>query len=86
MADFGRNVIPFPLRIPPRERARAEDYPYQIEAELHLAILLRHLGTLEPAEGEAATLEARDFRMLRARAKEMAVLFRCAVAQVRERG
>ncbi len=85
MADSDSTVIPFPLA--PRKRAmRAyDDYPYQIEAELHLALLLRQLAELQRQSVALTPADARAFTLLQARAKEMANLFRHAIVQAMER-
>jgi class 3 adenylate cyclase len=62
-----------------------DDYPYQIEAELHLALLLRQLAELQRRAVAHTPADARAFTLLQARAKEMANLFRHAIAQAMER-
>ncbi|WP_286786267.1 MULTISPECIES: hypothetical protein [Pseudomonas] len=80
------NHIAFPSLPTPAAGAREKNYPYRIEAELQLALLLRQFGSAEPENDQMMYLDAREIRQVRARIRELAALLVNVIEQAREGG
>ncbi len=80
------NRIAFPSLQTPAVDAPEKNYPYRIEAELQLALLLRQFGSGEPEHDQMMYLDAREIRQIRARIRELAALLGTAIEQAREGG
>ncbi len=80
------NHIAFPSLQASATGAREKNYPYRIEAELQLALLLRQFGSAEPENDQMMYLDARDIRQVRARIRGLAALLVNAIEQAREGG
>lgn len=80
------NRIAFPSLQAPAADSPEKNYPYRIEAELHLALLMRQFGSSEPENDQMMYLDAREIRQIRARIRELAALLATAIEQAREGG